>query len=210
MRSKTFIGALLAVLVVSGGIAGFAAAQETTTEQPTDDAQTTDQPSERETTADRPDRRPTADPTYTNLSTFLDQFDLTDREKQSIEDEVSEMRADGASAHAIRLVVHGRLHQYGVTHEDMREVLFEHRLDGKLDRLQDHYDLSDEDVETVRDAVETAREDGANPGELREVALDTLEELGYDVSDLRERWNERSARNWHRHDGDRDHRRAGR
>ncbi|WP_410766599.1 hypothetical protein [Haloferax sp. DFSO60] len=202
MRTKTLIGALLAVLVVSGGIVGLAAAQETTTEQPTDDAQTADQATD-STTDNVTDRRPT-DPAYTNLSTFLDQFDLTDEQKQSIEDEVSEMRADDASSHAIRLVVHGRLHQYGVTHEDMHEVRFENRLDGKLDRLQAHYDLSDDEVETLRDAVEAARADGANPGELREVALDTLEKLGHDVSDLRERWNERSAQNWHRHDGDRD------
>ncbi|KAB1187601.1 MULTISPECIES: hypothetical protein [Haloferax] len=196
MRTKTLIGALLAVLVVTGGVVGLAGAQETTTDQPpTDEAPTDDRLTDRSSDV----------PTDAQLSTFLDQLNLTDDQREAIEDEVAEMRADGASTHAIRLVVHGRLHQYGVTDAELRELRFEHRLDQKLDRLQDHYGLSESDVEAVRDAVETARADGANPGELREVALDTLEERGYDVSDLRERWNERSAANWHRHTGH-DHR----
>ncbi|ELZ82715.1 hypothetical protein C453_16558 [Haloferax elongans ATCC BAA-1513] len=196
MRSKTLLGALLALLVVTGGVVGLAAAQEGTTDTPqTDTAQTDDQrPTDRQT-----DDRPAEPPADAPLSEFLDRLNLTDDQRTAIEDEVTEMRADGASAHAIRLVAHGRLHQFGVTDTELRDARFDHRLDNKLDRLQNRYNLSDREVETVRDAVEDARADGSNPGELREVALDTLEELGYDVSDLRERWNEHSAKHWHRH-----------
>lgn len=55
--------------------------------------------------------------------------------------------------------------------------------DWRLDRIQARYDLTDEQVATIQDAVETALADGATPLEIRAVVHDQLEAFGIEVGE---------------------------
>lgn len=52
--------------------------------------------------------------------------------------------------------------------------------DDRLDRIQERYDLTDAEIETVRAAAAAAAADGLEPGELRSVVEAELAELGVD------------------------------
>ncbi|MFC7045031.1 hypothetical protein ACFQH6_05975 [Halobacteriaceae archaeon GCM10025711] len=56
--------------------------------------------------------------------------------------------------------------------------------DDRLDRFQDRFDLTDEQMETIRTAVVEQYESGATPAEMRATVTDLLAEFGVEDADL--------------------------
>jgi hypothetical protein len=114
-------------------------------------------------------------------------FDLTDEQMTELATGIVDELDDGADRREIRQYTREKLEAFGVTDEEMRSAVVEHR----LHTLADRHDLTDEQTEELVHGALELVDSGASRAELREYVHETLEEFGVDLDDRRERGERR-------------------
>lgn len=100
---------------------------------------------------------------------------LDDARADELGTEVVELRRDGASGPEIREHVRDRLDDWGIDVDGDRDG--HARLDRALDHLQGRYDLTDDEVDELRDLAIEMHEDGATRGEIKHALVHEAQDL---------------------------------
>jgi hypothetical protein len=183
MNFPTLSAVAAAVLLVTGGIGGVVAADTTprtdTSEAPVapDTAAPTD--------VDAVDDDGESEPFWlADVEGFLDEFDLTDEQRESIIAEVEQYREDGASTQDVHHMLHYRLYAAGYDTEAVHRTAYAFLLESE-------YGLSDAEADALVAEVAELREAGEPPRVVRATVVEELAAAGADAPDLADRLAER-------------------
>ena len=183
--NRTSIAVVLAVVLLTGGLASAATAL----------------PAQTQTTVSQAEAAPT-DGTVTDddhprldriLHALQERYDLTDEQVAELESLVLRMHENGASRAEMKRAAAGKLVSFGVDPADLREDrqrVNDYRADRQSKHVDvgvfaDSLDLTDEQKETLRETVREARGDGAYPAEVRTAVLTQLRAFGYTDAEIR-------------------------
>ncbi len=96
--------------------------------------------------------------------------DLTEEQRETLQDMISEMREDGATREEIREAVHEQLTEWGI------------ELPEPGRRTPPYWDdLTEEQQNEIRELINEMREDGATREEIRDAVHDLLEDWGIEI-----------------------------
>ena len=136
--------------------------------------------------ADRPDRRGGDG----RLAWMVEYLGLTDEQVAELRETVEEAHAEGAYPAEVRVAVLEQLRAYGYTDDELVEARDAYR----IHRLDERFDLTDEQVGQLDATVSELREAGAMEVEVRAAVLGDLQEFGVIADDY-----PRDRRHDHRH-----------
>jgi hypothetical protein len=137
---------------------------------------------------DRPDR-PGGDG---RLAWMVEYLGLTDEQVEALRETVREARADGAYPAEVRVAVLERLRAYGYTDAELVEARDAYR----IHRLDERFDLTDDQVARLEGTVSELREAGAMDVEVRAAVLGDLRAFGAIPEEYP---RDRDGRHDHRH-----------
>ena len=134
-------------------------------------------------------------PAYDRLQ---ERFDLTDDQIAEIRDTVETMVEDGADRGAIHDAIVAKLEDFGIEDPELGPPGDRGRnswADGNgwadgtapapaFDRLQERFDLTDDQIAEIRETVESMLEDGADRAAIHDAIVEKLEEFGVDDPQL--------------------------
>lgn len=119
---------------------------------------------------DRPDRRGGDG----RLAWMVEYLDLTDAQVTELRETVREARADGAYPAEVRVAVLEQLRAYGYTDAELVEARDAYR----IHRLDERFDLTDDQVARLEATVTELREEDAMEVEVRAAVLGDLQAFG--------------------------------
>ena len=105
---------------------------------------------------------------------LVDYLDLTDEQVTELREVVQEARADGAYPAEVRVAVLEQLRSYGYTDDELVAARDAYR----IHRLDERFDLTDDQVTQIEATVADLREEDAMEVEVRAAVLGDLQEFG--------------------------------
>jgi len=134
------------------------------------------------------------------LERLQERYDLTDEQVSRLRETIeSKLEAD-AGPMEIRDAVIAQLEAFGVEDPELgppedADVRNETVPGSAFDRLEERYDLTDEQVADLRETVESMIDDGANRSEIHDAVVEKLESFGVEDPELgpRAAWHNGNA-----------------
>ena len=123
------------------------------------------------------------------LERLQERYDLTDEQVAQLRDTIeAELEADERPL-AIRDAVIAQLEEFGIEDPDVGPPTDAQARNGTVpdrafERLQERYDLTDEQVTDLRETVESMIDDGANRTAIHDTIVEKLEEFGVEDPEL--------------------------
>ncbi|MFW5896038.1 MAG: hypothetical protein ACOCUA_01495 [archaeon] len=126
------------------------------------------------------------------LDRLQERYDLTDEQVSQLRETIESELEDGAAPLDIRDAVIAQLEEFGIedpqvgppTDAQARNASNGTVPDPAFDRLQERYDLTDEQVTDLRETVESMIDDGANRTAIHDAIVEKLEEFGVEDPEL--------------------------
>jgi regulator of replication initiation timing len=123
------------------------------------------------------------------LDRLQERYDLTDEQVSQLRETIESELEEGAEPLEIRDAVIDQLEAFGiedpqVTPSDDAEARNDTVPAPAFDRLQERYDLTDEQVADLRETVQSMMDDGANRTAIHEAIVEKLESFGVEDPDL--------------------------